>query len=435
MANNNKIRNKKRQTKPKATLDQIKSFSRMYNIFTTADSPQSIYYIRNKIHEWMSLYSNPQEMYDALLYPEKYGITVDENNPIEVLIPLDKDVVFPGYQPHLGDREGFSDGSISGYDPMSNIIPEEAVPTSSLTPEEVDTLVQTDNLYKPDFKNTFQFYTYPTVENYIDTSVPSDGVSNVSYDTPDDTPDEVSDDVVPQDYYITSKTIEDFYNDPEYADLWDDQYEYVKEHNFFNYLDPRIGEVLSATGLSPVELYNLMRESREEVEDNVVSDKELDDYVDDQQVTPVIPVTYDGDYFPTTLNTRVYSPAIREELMEEPNLDDDTYSRIYGNRVPSTSTVREKVMLPEEQFINLSDQDKIKYDIDKLSNDNKHRWTLSPQAEALLNYQYELDNPTNELPHPLTYEQWMMHPVSYPNIPQVGVYFGPITRRYVKIGD
>jgi hypothetical protein len=73
--------------------------------------------------------------------------------------------------------------------------------------------------------------------------------------------------------------------------------------------------------------------------------------------------TLNNEYFPTTLNHSVYAPKVDLPLDLEPELNDEEYSRLYENKAPSTSEVREKVRLPEEIFANMTDLNKVMYDM------------------------------------------------------------------------
>ena len=167
MANKKENLHKSKQ-KPVATPEDIRNLSIKYNTFNATDTPEDIYAVRNSVHEQMSQYSNVQDIYDALLHPEKYGITIDQNDPEKVLIPLDRQNVFPGYEPVYGNREGFSDTSVSGYRLKDNIIPEGTEPVNNLSYDELYTLNEAGNLYKPDFQNTYSWYTYPQNNEIVD---------------------------------------------------------------------------------------------------------------------------------------------------------------------------------------------------------------------------------------------------------------------------
>ena len=155
----------------------------------------------------------------------------------------------------------------------------------------------------------------------------------------------------------------------------------------------------------------------------------MDELVDDGSSTEPEYSLSGQEYFPTTLNRSVYSPKIMEQ---EPQLSDTTYSYIYDNRTPSKSKVRRKVLLPEEIFANMDNLSKIMYELQKIQEMYSGKG-LTPEAIALQDYAYEQLYPTYTMPHPLTYEQWTMHPISYPNIPKLGLFFNPINRKYVSV--
>lgn len=155
----------------------------------------------------------------------------------------------------------------------------------------------------------------------------------------------------------------------------------------------------------------------------------MDELVDDSSPAEPEYSLNDQEYFPTTLNSSTYSPKIMEQ---EPQLSDTTYSRIYDNRTPSKSKVRRKVLLPGEIFANMDSLSKIIYELQKMQQGYSSKGP-TPEAIALQNYAYEQLYPTYTMQHPLTYEQWTMHPISYPSIPKLGLFFNPINRKYVSV--
>lgn len=372
--------NKKR----KASRDEIIQLATQYNLFHVNNTPQDIYEIRDNIHKQMSKYSNMQEINDALRHPEKYGISVDPDDPEYVLIPLDKYNVFPGYEPVRGNREGFLENSVTGYRVRDNLIPEGAIPVSNLSEEEIAKLIEEQNLYKPDFQNTFQFYTYPKETQSVEQEVIEDNEDDEDYTT--------------QDIFPSA-----FYDDLKYFKT-----QYPKQDiSQFNPVVQDIDQNINQTEETPTNV---------ESEDNEI--KTIDSLI--------------NEYFPTTLNQSVYAPSIDSALNMKPELSEQTDSKIFGNKVPSRSKAKKKVYNPDEAFVNMNSLDKTMYDLNKL-NRSKYRFNLSPGSENLLNYLYEQLNPWYNMQHPLTEEQFFMHPIMYSFIPQLGFYFNPISRKYVYV--
>lgn len=187
---------------------------------------------------------------------------------------------------------------------------------------------------------------------------------------------------------------------------------------------------LSSTYLYEPSAAYVQPELEESPIDNIVDNTVNDTINTNEEI--LANYSFDNDYFPTTLNRSVYAPRVSSPSDFEPELNDEEYARVYENRTPSTSQAREKVRLPEEIFANMTSLNKIMHDMQDIQRRRSYG-SLTPQVVNLQNYAYEQLHPTYILPHPLTYDQWLMHPVTYPYIPQLGFFFNPKIRKYVYV--
>ena len=235
-------RNRKRRpvavTKPQATEEQMLDMARRYRTVYPWDTPESIFKARNKVHEEMAWYSNPEEI-DHYMRDYK-----DEpNNVRHTLAPMVP--IFPGYQPIRN-----SSGTVIGYEPSDSRqwVPEGFVPLNYTKDNET---LNGDNVYPPDFHNTFLWYTNPGLQSPVV---------------------DVNDSQSPEDLIVSNEELvnEQFpikkYEEltPEILDQYDDmlreQFNYASEHNrVFDYANPEIGKFMDTYDKSPDQLFTLLK--------------------------------------------------------------------------------------------------------------------------------------------------------------------------------
>ena len=381
-----KRNNTSKPVKPKATPEQIEELARNYRTMVVGETPDDLYYRRDRIHNEMAKYSNPQEINDAMrTYDEQYS-------PEEGVILVPFRDIFPGYQPIInhGRDSRYLENSVIGYEPKPGYldVPEGYEPVIDDFPDDLG------NAYPPDFENTYVWYKQPDLTSNKQETV--DLLDSDIYDEPLDSDEDRQTEVT---YPVVDKQS----TDNEYPAEDDDVF--------------TMEEVDGTPTVEEVQQFNPTVQDVPEIQDILEIGDTLEDEDDIQpnHEDALEPTeTLNNEYFPSTLNQSVYAPSLN---IPEPELDDDTYDRIYNNRDASRSFERKKVYLPEEVFINKSDLGKIQYEVEQVMKQNPNlRSNYTPEASLLLDYAYDWLSP---IPNYV-----------YPNISAWGFYFDPVSRKY-----
>ena len=313
------VRNKtRRRVKPQATEEQMLDMARRYRVSYPWDTPESIYNARNKVHEEMAQYSNP-EIIDK--YIRNYE---DEpSNLMHTLIPMN--YIFPGYQPIV------SNGNVTGYEPTdsSSWVPEDFVPVNYSEDN-----YNSNDIYPPDFKNTFLWYINPNSQSSSSSSELNSEDSIISDE------DLITSNEELMQYPPSVRKYEEL--TPAILDQYDNmlkqQYDYASLHNqTFNYIDPRIVEFMDTYGISPTDLFQKLRQR---YASGVVHQKPVPEVTSNVYNTNLslqnpgvnVPSTKKRNYSEEKFNGRrtIYGPITRDQFMISQDLDDarDTTSNL-----------------------------------------------------------------------------------------------------------
>ena len=153
------------KAKPAATDEQIRDMADRYRQAYVGETPDDIYERRRQVHEEMSNYSNPQDIYKAFYdYENKYNVSSQPEEGI-VLTPF-KDI-FPGYE---ADTD--SEGNVIKYKRIDNYdtVPEGSTPVIGIIDQD-DFQGIRDEVHAPDFQNTYVWYQTPSTQSSTNSQV------------------------------------------------------------------------------------------------------------------------------------------------------------------------------------------------------------------------------------------------------------------------